>query len=156
MISKITWYVTGIILLCAFTVFLICNNYRKYSTLQTPKSYKEFVISSGTYNQEVKVLITDDTLAAVRYVTREADDSTVTPDDFKSTGICFFPEDHAPIMWLSKIPETPEEVAAANHELLHLTIYIMTWVNIPLSDSSEEAYTYELQYLSKEFYNKVR
>jgi hypothetical protein len=115
-----------------------------------------FTLSGGTFDQNSKVIITNDTLLALKYVREQGHDTTITKADFESRGICFFFEDYSPIMWLPSIPVTPEETAIANHELMHLTVNIMNWAGVPLTEESEEAYAYELQYLSNQFYQKIK
>ena len=112
-----------------------------------------FVLDGGTYPVEIEVLINPDVEAAAQYV-RDNLDSTVTACDFDgAAGLTFDFQDGKPgIIWL----ESAHDPGIVNHELLHATINTMRHSGLSLSDSSEEAYTYQLQYLTTQFYNKIK
>lgn len=112
-----------------------------------------FVLDGGTYPVEIEVLITPDIEAAAQYV-RDNLDSTVTACDFDgAAGLTFDFQDGKPgIIWL----ESAQDPGIVNHELLHATINTMRHSGVSLSDSSEEAYAYQLQYLTTQFYNKIK
>jgi len=87
----------------------------------------------------------------LKYV-REHLDSSAKSEDFDSRATTFTSIDgKSPIIWM---PNT-NDVSVVNHELLHATISIMNWAGVPLSDDTEEVYAYELQYLSKHFYDHI-
>src|ERR1043165_4650777 len=54
---------------------------------------------------------------------------------------------------LPKVPSTPREYGTLSHEILHCVIQIMRTVDIPLTESSEEAYTYLQGYLTQKILN---
>lgn len=111
----------------------------------------QFVIKGGEFDLDVKVIITKDTSYALKYV-REHLDSSAKSEDFDSRATTFTSIDgKSPIIWM---PNT-NDVSVVNHELLHATISIMNWAGVPLSDDTEEVYAYELQYLSKHFYDHI-
>jgi len=113
--------------------------------------YQLITLPGGTFDLDVKVLITDDTAYAASYVRKNLD-STVVGSDFDCRGVTFGTIDgKPPIIWLPyKSP-----VAVVNHELLHATVNVMTWAGVPLTDSTEEVYAYELQYLSQQLDNQI-
>jgi len=113
--------------------------------------YELITLSGDTFDMDVKVLITDDTAFAAKYV-RENLDSAVTGADFDCRGITFPIRDgKSPIIWLPyKSP-----VAIINHELFHATVEVMTWASIPFNVSTEEVYAYELQHLSQQLDNQI-
>lgn len=112
----------------------------------------EFIIHGGNFDQDVKVIITKDTAYALSYV-RENLDSSAISSNFDSRGTTFPSIDgKAPIIWLP----TAEDVAVNNHELFHATIDIMNWASVPFSPDTEEVYAYELQYLSAQFYKRIK
>ena len=114
--------------------------------------YQVITLKGTTFDMDVTVLITDDTAFAVKYV-RENLDSSAKSEHFNARAVTFVTVDgKPPIIWLPH--NTPIEVV--NHELLHATIDIMNWAGVPLTDSTEEVYAYELQYLSNEFYNQIK
>ena len=114
--------------------------------------YNVITLSGSTFDLDVKVLITDDIDFAVKYV-KENLDSTVKSEDFDARAVTFGTIDgKSPIIWLPH--ETTVDVI--NHELLHATVSIMNWAGVPLTDSTEEVYAYELQYLSNQFYKQIK
>lgn len=112
-----------------------------------------FILEGGTFPMEVNVLITSDIEEAALYV-RDNLDSTVTVYDFDGVlGLTFASQDDRPsIIWLSDV----KDEAVVIHELFHATVNIMQYSGVPFSDSSEEAYAYQLQYLTNQFYNKIK
>lgn len=113
--------------------------------------YKIVTLNSGTFDIGVKIIVTDDTAFALKYV-RENLDSTVSSQEFDARAVTFGTIDgKSPIIWMPY--NTPIEVS--NHELLHATINIMHWAGVPLNDTTEEVYAYEMQYLSEEFYKQI-
>lgn len=118
---------------------------------EPPAKRCKFVIPGGTFDLDVKVIITEDTAYAAQYI-RENLDSTVVGGDLDCRGITFGTIDgKAPIIWLP----TAEDVSINNHELFHATMNIMQWAGVEYSDKTEETYAYQLQYLTNQFYNKI-
>jgi hypothetical protein len=97
------------------------------------------------------VLVTEDTAYAAQYV-RENLDSTVTGKDFDARGVTFGPVEGRPIIiWLSDA----EDKGVVAHEFFHATLYKMYWAGMELHSETEEAFAYELQYLTNQFYNQI-
>jgi hypothetical protein len=46
--------------------------------------------------------------------------------------------------------------ATVNHELFHLTKYVLEYYGIFLNDSTEELYAYQLGYFTEKFYEKYK
>ena len=113
--------------------------------------YELITLSGDTFDMDVKVLITDDTAFAAKYV-RDNLDSAVTAADFDCRGATFPIRDgKPPIIWLPyKSP-----VSIINHELFHATVEVMTWASIPFNVATEEVYAYELQHLSQQLDNQI-
>ena len=113
-------------------------------------------LEGGTFPAEYVVLVTPDIEAAAMYV-RENLDSTIQACDFDgAAGLTFEGIDNKPgIIWLESA-RIPEDVPVINHELLHATLNTMRYSGVSLSDSSEEAYAYQFQYYSNQFYNKIK
>jgi hypothetical protein len=133
------YLVTGIILSFVFGTLVAATETNE------PQIYE---LAGGTFDLTVTVLVTEDTAFAKRYVNENLDGS-VTTSDFDSRGTTFTSINGYPtIVWLPRA----DDISIVHHELLHATIDIMRRVNIPLNDETEEAFTYELQYLSNEFY----
>jgi hypothetical protein len=113
--------------------------------------YELITLSGDTFDMDVKVLITDDTAFAAKYV-RDNLDSAVTGADFDCRGVTFPIKDgKSPIIWLPyKSP-----VAIINHELFHATVEVMTWASVSFNVATEEVYAYELQHLSQQLDNQI-
>lgn len=111
------------------------------------------ILDGGSYPVTIEVLINPDVEAVAQYV-RDNLDSTVTACDFDgAAGLTFDFQDGKPgIIWL----ESAYDPGIVNHELLHATINTMRHSGLSLSDSSEEAYAYQLQHLTNQFYNKIK
>jgi len=119
---------------------------------ESPKHRYEFTMSGGTFDMDVKVIVTEDTAYAAKYI-RENLDSTVVGADLDCRGVTFGTVDgKSPIIWLP----TTEDISINNHELFHATMNIMQWAGVEYSDATEESYAYQLQYLSNQFYNKIK
>jgi hypothetical protein len=114
--------------------------------------YQVITLEGNTFDLDVKVLITEDTAFAAKYI-KENLDSTAKSNDLDARGVTYGTIDgKSPIIWL---PHT-NDIAVINHELLHATISVMNWANVPLTNDTEEVYTYELQHLSNEFFKQIK
>lgn len=58
-------------------------------------------------------------------------------------------------MRFTQIPSTSEELGAAAHEIFHCVEFLFRHINLPLTDSSSEAYAYMIGYITKKFYEKL-
>ena len=58
------------------------------------------------------------------------------------------------LLWLKEVPDTPFGIGVMSHEVLHLAVNIMKHAGIEPSDSSEEAYAYLVQFLTKSIMSK--
>jgi hypothetical protein len=118
---------------------------------KVPKSYKTYTIPAGTFDLDVQIIVTEDTAFAVKYI-NENFDSTIKASDLDARAVTFGTVDgKPPIVWFSDI----EDSSVVQHELLHVTIDMMKWAGIELNEHTEEIYTYQLQYLTKQFYNQI-
>jgi hypothetical protein len=113
--------------------------------------YKVYKIPAGTFDLEVDIIVTEDTAIAAKYITTTLDSSIKSPD-LEARAVTFGTADgKPPIVWFSNI----EDSSVVQHELLHVTIDMMKWAGIELNEHTEEVYTYQLQYLTKQFYKQV-
>lgn len=120
------------------------------TTADLTTRYQVVPLNGGTFDLDVIVLITEDTAFALRYVKKNLD-STASSDNFDSRGTTFTSINGGPtIVWLPNIDDN----SIVNHEFLHATIDIMRRVGVPLTEDTEELYTYELQYLTNQFYKQ--
>lgn len=139
-----------IFLVCALACVAVLYFVMSSNTNITTK-YEVITLTGDTFDMDVKVLITDDTAFAAKYV-RDNLDSAVTGADFDCRGITFPIRDgKSPIIWLPyKSP-----VSIINHELFHATVEVMTWASVPFNVATEEVYAYELQHLSQQLDNQI-
>ena len=113
--------------------------------------YQVITLEGDTFDLNVTVLITEDTAFAAKYI-RENLDSTATSNDLDARGVTYGTIDgKSPIIWL---PNT-DDISVINHELLHATINVLHWADVPLNNDTEEVYTYEMQHLTNEFYKQI-
>jgi len=114
-------------------------------------NYKVYTIPAGTFDLDVQIIVTEDTAFAAKYITNNFDSSLKSPN-LDARAVTFGTADgKPPIIWFSDI----EDSSVVQHELLHVTIDMMKWAGIELNDQTEEVYTYQLQYLTKQFYKQV-
>jgi len=119
-------------------------------------NFSIITIEASTFDMPVFVIITQDTLKALKFV-QENNDTSATISDFEARAVTFSINDgKPPIIWIPHMDWSAEDISIINHELLHANFSILAWANVPLCDSSEEAYTYNYQFLTKQFYGKVK
>ena len=137
---------TFIFLIIVLSSFALINRINAI----TPKG-SSFTIPGGQFDIDVKVIITEDTSYALKYV-RENLNPTAKSEDFNSRATTFVSiGGKSPIIWM---PNT-DDIPVINHELLHVTFDIMAWSGVPFTEDTEEVYAYQLQYLSKHFYDHI-
>lgn len=113
--------------------------------------YHTFKLEGSTFDMDVTVLITDDTTYALNYVRKNLD-STVTAADFNARAVSFPINDgKSPIIWISD----REDKGVIAHEIFHTALNIMYWAGMELNSETEEAFAYEVQYLTNSFYNQI-
>ena len=128
-----------------FVAYLVRNN--PQITIQS----KTVFITGSTFDLDIIVLVTEDTAYAAQYV-RQNLDPTVTGKDFDARAVTFGPVEGKPIIiWLSDA----EDKGVVAHEFFHATLYKMYWAGMELHSETEEAFAYELQYLTTQFYNQI-
>lgn len=115
------------------------------------KPIKQFELEGGALDMNVTVIITEDTSYALKYA-KDNLDNTLTSDAFDGRGVTLETIDGKNIiLWLPNA----NDKSIINHELLHASINILDWAGIQIKDSTEEILTYEMQYLSKQFYSQI-
>ena len=144
---KIFLIFVGIGTIAALLVIMIVDKNPDITT-----KYQVITLSGGTFDLDVKVIITDDTAFAAKYI-HDNNGAIVEPGDLDARGSTFGTlEGSTPVIWLPRDFTT----SVANHELFHATIDLMKWAGVPLHGNTEEAYAYEMQQLSNEFYNQIK
>lgn len=120
---------------------------------EEPKAHV-LIGGGGTFSKEVYLIITEDSALSRDLVVDILDDSTIeTPKN--AAGLTYYINDRPIVIWIPKIPTTPDDYASLNHELMHTVHFIMDWVEIPLNMSTTEVYGYQMGYLTKQFYEGI-
>lgn len=119
-------------------------------------NFRIIEIEGNTFDMPVFVIITQDTLKALNFVA-ENNDTSATLQDFEARGVTFSINDgKPPIIWIPHMDGSPEDISILNHELLHANFSILSWAGLSLSDSTEEVYAYNFQFLIKKFYEHIK
>ena len=128
-----------------------------YSVSTEPIRHKSFTIDGGTFPFPIQVIIEENPNRASELINRYVEDS-VSADGFEEVaGYTLMNAEGRPVViWLSQMSDDPDDIAVANHELLHASLAVMRFSGVPLSDESEETYGYEMQYLSNQFYKQIK
>ncbi|MBL7766460.1 MAG: hypothetical protein JNJ58_10225 [Chitinophagaceae bacterium] len=74
--------------------------------------------------------------------------------DFKRGKTIMFDKGQT-LLWLRKKPISIQDIPVLNHEIFHCTCFILEKVGIPYSETTEEAYAYLIEFLSKKIYNQL-
>ena len=59
------------------------------------------------------------------------------------------------LLWLNEKPNSISGLATLNHEIFHCACFILERVGFVYSESSDEAYAYLIEYLTKQIYNEL-
>lgn len=114
--------------------------------------YQVITLKGSTFDMDATVLITEDVAFATKYV-QENLDSTVRASDFNARAVSFgIVDGKSPIIWMSSI----EDQGVIAHEMFHTTLNIMYWAGMELNSETEEAFAYEIQFLTNSFYNQIK
>ena len=65
-------------------------------------------------------------------------------------------ENGATVLRLKRFDTLPINFSILSHEVFHCVEFLMDRIGIPLTDSSSEAYSYAIQYLTNEILAKLR
>ncbi len=146
-----------IVIAAIFFTKRIYNNKADVKPIYDTTSYvtNVFEISGDPYDLKINVIITKDINKALRYVQLNTD-STITKDDFESSVGVTFTGKNSPTIWIDSVDRSTEGIAKANHELLHALFYIMQRANILLSYDNDEAFAYEYDYLTNQFFKHIK
>jgi hypothetical protein len=104
----------------------------------------------------VTVIITEDITKALKFV-KKNNDTSAKLEDFEARGLTF-PINYGkpPVIWIPHMDGSPEDISILNHELIHANFSILSWAGLSLSDSTEEVYAYNYQFLIKKFYEHIK
>lgn len=104
-------------------------------------------INIPLYNQFTLTIVISDS------ITEDIVRMTKQDTDVLFTGVFCFKEGGLDL--LMGFDKDKLKPGLVSHECLHATCYIMDYVGIPLTEHSEEAYTYLLSYLVDEVYKVI-
>lgn len=122
-----------------------------FTFLNANAGVKAYKMDGGTFDVDVYVVISEDT-AGVKCFMLDTAGIEISGEDLDARALTFYSYGSPIVMWFPEYPK-PEIL---NHELMHAVIFIMQWAGVPLDDSSNEVYAYEIQYLTMKFYRYVR
>ena len=147
MVSRILFVIFVATLICGILAGIFNTNKTEIFA-----KYQVITLKGSTFDMDVTVLITEDVPFATKYV-KENLDSTVTAADFNARAVSFpIVDGKSPIVWMSSI----EDQGVIAHELFHTTLNIMYWTGMELNSETEEAFAYQVQYLTNSFYNQIK
>lgn len=69
-------------------------------------------------------------------------------------GLFIMNDSNVGFLVMKRKPKTAWDYSCIQHEILHYVIEVMRRVGMPLSEESEEAYTYLQGYITKKFFRK--
>lgn len=119
-------------------------------------TFSMFELDGGTFNMTIDILVGSDKAKAIQYVNYQFD-TKYTVDILNGIGgMTFTNEGGYLIIWVANLNKTPEDIGYIEHELLHAVVYIMNYSGVTLSEESEETFTYELSYLTRQLYKHVK
>lgn len=146
----ILMFIALIIITTVISISLLSEDGHSSKDMLT--KYRITTIKGSTFDMDVIVLITEDTAFATRYVQQHLD-STVTAADFNARAVSFPINDSgkSPIIWMA----TTEDKGVIAHEIFHTALNIMYWTGMELNSETEEAFAYEVQFLTNSFYNQI-
>lgn len=116
-----------------------------------------FYISPGTYNCfSIEVIVTNDINTLYPYIKEHVYLDITKEDLLSAEAYTFTDPDGNLVLWFRNISRSTEDISTITHECLHATIRIMNAVHIPLTEDSEEAFTYQLDFLTSQIFKHVK
>jgi len=88
-----------------------------------------------------------------KYIPKSSID-TLKTFEFKKGKSIMFPTGQT-LLWLDEKPNSVNGLATLNHEIFHCVCFILERVGIIYSNSSDEAYAYLIEFLTKQIYNEL-
>src|SRR3990167_7632103 len=59
------------------------------------------------------------------------------------------------VLWLRYMPSTPIDFSHLQHEIFHSVDFMLSKIGIKLSRDSDEAYAYQIQYVTEKIYFEI-
>ena len=156
--NKTHWLLIVLSILLLWNVYEVyniepCNEHIEHST----KGIDTFTISGGTFPSDVRVLITEDTTFALKYIQRY--DSTIKAENLRGAAAETFclNGDEVPLIWLKYVDmDDYSSIGSVYHEVFHVTSEILRYHGVQLDDSTDDVYAYEVEYFSNQIYQNVK
>ena len=101
---------------------------------------KKKLFHAGTYDCDYWVIVGNAPQKAGSFVRKLANDKTIINPN--GLGAFYFKEGMSSVIWLRYRPTDLKKMSTLVHECAHASFEVMRWAGIPLTDSSEEAYTH--------------
>lgn len=121
----------------------------------------EVNVHMGLFDFGVRFLVGDFD-ATAKYVAWfwEDEDAEAFANDsnigYLPRGKCFYRTGFVPIIWISKVPESPREYATLSHEIIHALFHLFDWANVPIDNSTEEVFAHAEAHLVNGFLKKIK
>ena len=84
----------------------------------------------------------------------KSDVDTLKTFEFEVGKSVMFPTGQT-LLWLDEKPNSVNGLAILNHEIFHCACFILERVGIDYSETTNEAYAYLIEYLTKQIYNEL-
>ena len=124
-----------------------------------------FIVKTPPYNCDILFVVDGNDAAVRRYIKRNLDSPLDVIAEIDGVGGAWHNEDDAATTQLSSgfqiislpgIPSTPDDIAILAHEILHAASFILRRAGIEHTESTEEAYAYLTQHITKQAYTKMK
>lgn len=119
------------------------------------KRLKPFIINHGTYPFDILVIIDHDDKEAEEEISKICDLTDEEKDLIKCVGrgrTCMLEGGQTVL----RVENDKYFNATVAHEIFHCVDFLFRKIGIQLSENSDEAYAYQIEYLTKQFYEKIR
>jgi hypothetical protein len=116
-----------------------------------------FIIDCQVYPFQILVYFGQDKKPLFKELSKRLPKSivdTLKTFEFKVGKSVMFPTGQT-LLWLNEKPNSISGLATLNHEIFHCACFILERVGIVYSESSDEAYAYLIEYLTKQIYNEL-
>lgn len=123
--------------------------------LNTP-TVDSFTIKSGTFDVEVPVIITKDTVVALDFIRQKMQDTTIVAADITNVAGVTFYNNGRMCVWLEVFENNPYYISCATHELMHVVWGTLSYKGIELSDETEEVYAYQMDYYTAQLFEHIK
>ena len=129
--------------ICLMLLALITLTNIKQKHIHLP--YYSF--DGGTFPIEINVFVTEDTMLVKSFEPAM---------DFNSEACTVYGNEGQIVVWFPKIDGSFESRLTVIHEMQHVNSAILLRVGVKHSFYTDEVYSYELEYLVKEFYKTIK